>query len=172
MASTDQDLSDLADVVLTKLRESDGADAHPLIVQFVARVVSGRQMDQAHTTAERVWLNGSAHWRLSSIEHGVVPKSPCKPLPVVRDPRTVVRIALGQARMLHMPRRDDTVGVHVILIAGDLRSAVCKARIGCDTLMNSRDTLDIELEMTRVLEELSKVRMEPVSAKAKKAFSA
>ena len=157
----EQDLSDLAEVVLTKLEQTGIKDAHPIVVQFSARVSNGRAMDQAYTKVERVWLNGSVHWRLSSAEHGLMEKFPPKVLPVVQDPRTAVRFAMGQARMLRIPRKDDTVLVQMTLIAGLSRSVLWTGNISYDEVMNSRQTLATELEMVRVLQEVERVRMVP-----------
>ena len=165
MASTDQDLSDLAEVVLTKLRErgTTDDDAHPLRV-VVTATCDNRKQDEACTQLKRVWLDGvGAHWRLS------VPKLSHKQpdpnvLPLIQDPRTAIRFAVGRLRLLH--GHFHSLRVQMIVHAGPVDSVIFDALQATSTGW-TRDSFRFEckheLEMVRILQELARVRMVPVA---------
>ena len=154
--------------MLTKLEQSGIRDAHPLVVHFQSKVVNGRQCDETLTKVERVWLNGSVHWRLwDDLCHGLLPYKSTDVLPVVQDPRTVARLALGRARTLNPTRAHSCeVEVQLHVNASGLRSVPWSTRIGYQSLMVATEVLDTELEIVRVLRELALVRMVPVDRRA------
>ena len=164
----EQDLSDLAEVVLTKLRETGIKDAHPIVLVFNAKVVHGRPMDEVSMKVERVWLNGAVHWLLYGDALYWSQQKGTKVQPVVQDPRTVVRFALGRARELAPAGKDIAwrVDMQMRVNAGGVHSVLWSSRISYECLMNAHNTLETELGMVRVLSELARVRMVPVDQRA------
>ena len=162
MASPEQDLSDLAEVVLTKLRKSGtDDDAHPLSV-VVTATCDGRKQDAACTQLKRVWLDGvGAHWQLS------VPKLTHKQpdpdvFPLIQDPRTVIRFAVGRLRFVH--GHFESLRVQMIVRAGPVDSVIFDAlqtTKACWTKDSFKLECKHELEMVRVLQELARVRFVP-----------
>ena len=159
----EQDLSDLAELVLGKLRKSGtDDDAHHLSV-IVTATCDGRRQDEACTQLKRVWLDGvGAHWRLS------VPKlfhkqSDPKVAPLMQDPRTAIRFALGRLRFVH--GHFSSLRVQMIVHAGPVESVIFDALQTTNTGW-TRDSYRFEfkheLEMVRILQELAHVRMVPM----------
>ena len=163
MASTDQDLSDLAGVVLSKLRERGADDdAHPLRV-VVTATCDGRKHDEACTQLKRVWMDGvGAHWRLSVPKLHHRQPDP-KVLPLLQDPRTVIRFAVGRLRFVS--GHFGSLRVQMIVHAGPVDSVIFDAlQIFKTPWTGDSFKLDFkhELEMVRILQELARVRIVPV----------
>ena len=159
--SPEQDLGDLAEVVLAKLEQAGIKDAPPVVLQFHAKLRHGRQCDQGAMKVERVWLNGAVHWRLHGNDQ-YRPKGKGVQV-VLRDPRTVARFVLGRARELHGTGADIDweVDMHVSVRAADVSSVLWSTRMPAARLMNGRGALDVELEVVRLLQELAAVRVVP-----------
>tara|TARA_B100001057_G_scaffold495744_1_gene595480 strand:- start:3637 stop:4119 length:483 start_codon:yes stop_codon:yes gene_type:complete len=155
MASTGQDLSDLAELVLTKLREGDGPAAHPVIVHIYAEM-HGSSFPETHTKMQRVWVDGLVHWGFQDtlLTH----QSLSKALPAMRNARTAIRLALGRAHAASTTRSSDWIRVKMFVYTGNLKSMVFSALVDSKTRLV---TLKDELEMVRILQEIECVRMVP-----------
>ena len=165
LPSPPQDLGDLAEVVLAKLQQTGIKDAHPIVLQFHAKLVHGRTCDETTMKVERVWLNGAVHWLLHDEDPYSNIGKASKAQPVIKEPRTAVRFVLGRARQLSPTGSasiDWKVDLQLRVCAGSVRSVLWSTRVKYRSLMNSSDALETELEIVRIFEELARVRVMPV----------
>ena len=158
MSSYDQDLGDLAEAVIVKMREGDGPEAYPVLVHMYADM-HGSSFPETHTKMQRVWIDGSAHWGFHDTplrHHG-----PAKALPAMRNARTAIRLAVGRANAASTTRSSaDQIRVKMIAHTGGSQSMVFCAQVDKETRMVRPAD---EMEMVRILCELGEVRMVPVT---------
>lgn len=157
MASPEQGLGDLAEAVITKLREGDGPGAHPVTVQIYADL-HGRTLDETISRMQRVWVEGSPHWGFEDTATGHT--APAKALPAMKSARTTIRLSLGRVHAATVSRSDKYISVRMAVKAGNVTSLVFNALIDKGTRMVSPED---EMELVRILRELQQVRMVPVS---------
>lgn len=161
MASPEQGLGDLAEVVITKLREGDGPGAHPVTVQIYADLF-GTTLNETISRMQRVWVEGSPHWGFEDTATGHT--APATALPAMKSARTTIRLSLGRVHAATVSRRDEFIRVRMAVKAGNVTSLVFNALIDNKTRMVSPEN---EMELVRILCELQQVRMVPVTRKAK-----
>ena len=161
MASTHQDLSDLADLVLTKLRESDGEEVEDLQVVIYAESNPRHPIDGSVTVLKRVRVDGTLLWRLQNQKQRFYAPGAKKPplapeLPAVKNPRTAIRLALGR-----MYTACGTAGgnflVQMFVETASILSHVFREEATKEN--DCRLVLKQELEMARILQEMEAVRV-------------
>jgi hypothetical protein len=156
-----QDLSDLADVVLTKLRESDGANPCPIVIIYAKR--GFHPIPNTSTRLQRVRVDGQELWRLlgmvgpGSLERRSEREALPSELPAVKSARTAIRLALGRA--YHTCGTScGAFEVKMIVQTGSTQALPFHALVSNE---DGRLTLAHELEMVRILQEMELVRMVP-----------
>lgn len=157
MASTDQDLGDLAEAVIVKMREGDGPAAYPVLVHIYAEM-HGSSFPETHTKMQRVWIDGSAHWGFQDTPRPHY--GPAKALPAMRNARTAIRLAVGRAHAASTTQSSEFIRVKMFAHTGGARSMVFCALVDKGTRMVRPAD---ELEMVRILQEIECVRMVPVA---------
>ena len=151
-----QDLGDIADVVLTKLRENDGAN-ECLSLSIYAEKVYARKEET--TRLKRVCVDGKELWRLWATT-GPSDALPTE-LPAVKSAHTAIRLALGRI----YNSKGTTCGsfrVKMVVETGMLEALLFDELV--DSEHNCRLVFEQELEMVRLLDEMEKVQMVPLES--------
>lgn len=157
MSSSEQDLGDLAEVVLTKIREGDGPEEYPVLVHMYAEL-HGSSFPETHTKMQRVWIDGSAHWGFQDTPRPHF--GAAKALPAMRSARTAIRLAVGRANAASATRNSEYIRVKMFAYTGGLQSMMYCALV--DKVTHMVRPAD-ELEMVRILREMEAVRQVPVT---------
>ena len=157
--SLSQDLGDLADVVLTKLRESDGANESPTVTIYAKR--KRDPVPCSSTRLKRARVDGTELWCLWPTTAPVPTRHDTHPteLPAVKSARTAIRLALGRAYCA-CGTDCGTFEVKMVVQTGSMQALPFNELV--DPEHSCRLSPTHEMEMTRILQEMELVRVVPV----------